>query len=55
MWARIENGTVVELTDIDPAGRFHPSFVWVVCDESVSPGMQYADGEFSPAPDAQED
>lgn len=28
MWARVENGTVAELTDIDPAGRFHPSMQW---------------------------
>lgn len=28
MWARIENGTVVEITEIDPAGRFHPSLQW---------------------------
>ena len=29
IWHRIENGVVVETTDIDPAGRFHPSLVWV--------------------------
>lgn len=29
MWHRIDKSTVVETTDIDPEGRFHPSFVWV--------------------------
>ncbi len=29
MWARIENGTVAELTDVDPDGRFHPSLAWI--------------------------
>jgi len=47
MWARIENGTVAELTDIDPDGRFHASLVWVECGDEVAPGWSYADGEFS--------
>lgn len=29
MWHRIEKNVVVETTEIDPVGRFHPSFVWV--------------------------
>ncbi|NER60444.1 hypothetical protein G3435_11490 [Pseudomonas sp. MAFF212428] len=49
MWARIENDTVVEITGIDPAGRFHPSLVWVACD-GAAPGDRYVDGSFEPAP-----
>lgn len=47
MWARIENGTVVELTDIDPTGRYHPSLEWTPCGEEVRPGWVY-DGAFAP-------
>lgn len=48
MWARIENNTVVEITDIDPAGRFHPLLVWVECPDYVQPGFT-CDGEvFTP-------
>lgn len=53
IWARIENGVVMELTDIDPEGRFHPSLVWVECPDEVVPGYLY-DGEFSP-PEIQKD
>lgn len=45
MWARIENGSVAELTDIDPEGRFHPSLEWVACDDTTTLGMTY-DGAF---------
>lgn len=38
MWARVEDGIVVELTDIDPAGRFHESLVWVPCSDGCKPG-----------------
>ena len=49
MWARIENGAVAETTDIDPAGRFHTSFVWVACPSEVVPGWA-CDGESFTAP-----
>jgi len=51
MWARIENYTVMELTDIDPTDRFHPSLIWVVCPVETAQGMIYADGKFLPIPD----
>lgn len=28
-WTRIQNGRSVELTDIDPSGRFHPDILWL--------------------------
>ena len=50
MWARIENDIVAEVTDIDPAGRFHPSFVWVACSGDVQPGW-LTSGESFTAPE----
>lgn len=47
MWARIEDGVVRELTDVDPAGRFHPDLVWVECGEEVCQGCLYQGGKFS--------
>jgi len=49
MWARIENGTVAEITDLDPAGRFHPSLAWMACGAGVKPGWLY-DGQSFAAP-----
>ncbi len=49
MWARIENGTVAEITDIDPTGRFHPALKWLVCGKDVVPGWNY-DGQTYEAP-----
>lgn len=47
MWARIENGAVAEITDIDPAGRFHPALKWQACGSDVRPGWSYIDGDFA--------
>lgn len=44
MWALIENGVVVELTDTDPAGRYHPDMKWVACPAEAAVGDGY-DGE----------
>lgn len=41
MWARIEHGTVAEITATNPAGRYHPSLQWVACGGSVAPGWRY--------------
>jgi len=49
MWARIDNGAVVEITDIDPSGRFHPSLTWARCSSAVAPGWTY-DGQTFAAP-----
>lgn len=55
-WARINDGRVAEITNIDPAGRFHPSIQWVAFDgrKSVSVGWAYDGSKFSeptPEPD----
>ncbi len=44
MWARIENAAVVEITDVDPTGKFHPSLIWLPCPADVQPGWSY-DGD----------
>lgn len=49
-WARIENDVVLEVTDIDPDNRFHPSLNWVECGAEVMPGNRYDDGAFRPLP-----
>lgn len=48
MWALIVDGAVREVTEIDPAGRFHPSLTWVGCDAEVAPGDRYDGGAFGP-------
>ncbi|QKS81974.1 phage tail assembly chaperone [Pseudomonas bijieensis] len=45
-WARVENGAVVETTDIDPDERFHPDLFWQSCPVDVRPGWVLIDGEF---------
>jgi hypothetical protein len=55
IWALIVNSMVAELTDIDPDGRFHPSFIWVDAPETAAVGDMYVDGVFTaPVPDMAE-
>lgn len=54
MWARIENNVVAEVTDIDPAGRFHPSLIWVECTTDVQQNWLYDGKKFSPPAPVQE-
>ncbi len=50
MWARVENGRVVELTDIDPAGRFTPEIVsqFMQCPAGVQQGWLVVGESFIP-------
>lgn len=54
MWAHIESNIVVELTDIDPDGRFHPDMKWVACPGNIQPGWEFDGADFcepaAPAP-----
>ncbi|GAC1332141.1 MAG: hypothetical protein NVSMB20_03220 [Bradyrhizobium sp.] len=50
MWALIVNGQVADLTTLDPAGRFHPSMIWVPATASVQTGHLFANGTFSKPP-----
>lgn len=47
MWALILDGTVAEITDIDPKGRFHPSLQWELADETVAVGDHFDGQAFS--------
>lgn len=49
-WARIENNRVMEITDIDPEGRFHPSLIWVPCDDEVDQHFTFDGTGFVPPP-----
>lgn len=48
-WARIENNKVMEITDIDPSGRFVIEIEeqFILCDETVSENDKYENGVFS--------
>ncbi|MBE0435221.1 MAG: hypothetical protein IBX56_05385 [Methylomicrobium sp.] len=46
MWARIENDTILELTDVDPTGRFHPDLDWMSVPENAKIGMIRQGGGF---------
>ena len=53
-YALIINGLVQDVIGFDPAGRFHPSLVWVPCPDGVVPGAKLeADGSFTPPPEPQ--
>lgn len=47
MWARVEDGIVMEVTDIDPEGRFHPDLKWRPCPANVLPGWLFENGTFA--------
>lgn len=49
MWARLdESGHILEVTDINPAGRFHASIVWTPMTQSVEPGGVFSNGTYTP-------
>jgi hypothetical protein len=47
-WAFVADGQVVEITDTDPAGRFHPALEWLPCPEDCASGWTYDGAEFAP-------
>lgn len=48
-WARIENGVVMELTNVNPADRYDPELTWVKATASVKQMDLYdsATGKFT--------
>lgn len=46
-WALIVGGVAVEITSIDPAGRFPPDMQWEPCSSGVAEGWIYSGGVFS--------
>lgn len=48
MWSLIVNDVVVEVTDIDPHDRFHPSFNWIECPSNVEQLWRYDGASFLP-------
>lgn len=47
MWALVQDGVVIETTDLDPEGRYHPDLKWRPCGERVQPGWLFKDGAFA--------
>lgn len=49
MWALIYNNSVIEITDTDPAGRYHPDISAIdVAGQLVGVDWHYADDKFIP-------
>ena len=48
--ARIEEGTVREVIDFDPAGKFHHSLIWAACPDDTEQGDLYDGATFSKPP-----
>ncbi len=46
MWAIILSDKVIELTDIDPEGRYHPSLISKIAPSHVKVGMTHDNGSF---------
>ncbi|WP_312388507.1 phage tail assembly chaperone [Pseudomonas sp.] len=46
MWALIQDGLVLEATDIDPDGRYHPDLKWQACESEVRAGWLFENGAF---------
>lgn len=53
-WARVENNEVMEITDINPDGRFHPSLIWVECPADVQQGYIRDNEVFKPVEKAEQ-
>ncbi|MFK0086489.1 phage tail assembly chaperone [Pseudomonas sp. NPDC090755] len=50
-WAHVSNGKVLEVTDTDPVGRFHPSILWLSCGGvEVDQGWHYVNEVFLESP-----
>lgn len=47
MWALIENGLVLETTDVDPEGRYHPDLKWRPCPALTRAGWMFEGGVFA--------
>jgi hypothetical protein len=50
LYARIENGTVCEIIDFDPHGRFHPDLIWEPINATVEIGFVQVSGEWAAPP-----
>lgn len=57
-WARVENGVVREITDIDPSGRFTPEIEaqFISCGDGVQPNWLHDGATFkAPGPQTPEE
>lgn len=49
-WALIRDDVATDVTTIDPAGRYHPSLVWVVVPDGTKRGARRVNGVWSDPP-----
>ena len=55
MWAIIEENRVLEVTNTNPNGRFHPSVSWVSVPDGTQPGMVKVGSSYEwPSPETQQ-
>lgn len=47
MWALVQKGVVLETTDVDPEGRYHPDLRWQPCAAQVQPGWLFENNAFA--------
>lgn len=52
-WARMLTGVVIEVTDVDPEGRYEPSIEWVEVPDEARPLSKFLDGEWTHPPEPQ--
>ena len=46
MWALVQDSIVLEKTNVDPEGRYHPDLKWRTCTANVQPGWLFENGVF---------
>lgn len=46
MWALVQDGVVIETTNVDPDGRYHPHLAWLPCGVDVKPNWSHSDEGF---------
>ncbi|WLH11671.1 phage tail assembly chaperone [Pseudomonas hefeiensis] len=46
MWALVQEGVVLETTDVDPEGRYHPDLKWRSCAVQVQTGWLFENEVF---------
>lgn len=55
MWALVQDEVVLEVTEIDPEGRYHPDFKWRSCPTQVKPGWRFANALFTERAESTDD
>ncbi|MFJ4154184.1 hypothetical protein ACIPZF_05175 [Pseudomonas sp. NPDC089752] len=55
MWALVQDQVVLETTEVDPEGRYHPDLKWRACSADVQAGWRYENAMFTkPVPSTED-